>query len=174
MMRAVEALLRGAVDYAGLFPPASLDLERTVGNFAAYCAGGDAWALGRLVVPASKLAEFADRWPEYVAKWPISLLLGSDYDSELRLAVDVGLQLNCVECRPAKRDHIAEIRKRLPQGALLFVEPAAGVPLEDLLAAIADVHACAKIRTGGVTQMRFRIHVRLRISWRAAQKPVFA
>jgi hypothetical protein len=150
-MRAVEALLRGAIDYAGLFPPASLELERTVENYAAYRAGVDAWALGRLVIPASKLAEFADRWPEHVAEWPISLLLGSDYDSELRLAVDVGLQLDCVECKVSAMQQIADIRKRLPSSALLFVERPAGVPIEDLLAALADVDACAKLRTGGVT-----------------------
>jgi hypothetical protein len=150
-MRAVEALLRGAIDYAGLFPPASLDLERTVENYAAYRAGNDAWALGRLVLPASSVAEFSDRWPERVRDWPISLLLGRDYDSELRLAVDVGMELHSVECKPAKREQIAEIRKRLPSSALLFVEPPVGVPVDDLLAAIADVDACAKTRTGGVT-----------------------
>jgi hypothetical protein len=34
---------------------------------------------------------------------------------------------------------------------LLFVEAPAGVPVGDLLAAVAAVYACAKIRTGGVT-----------------------
>lgn len=150
-MRAAEALLKGAVDYAGLYPPASLDLQKTVENYAAYREGRDAWALGRLVLPASKLAEFGDRWPDYVAKWPISLLLSSDYDTELRLAIDAGLQIDCVECKPASLEQIAEIRKRLPGSALLFVEPAAGVRVDDLLAVIADIEACAKIRTGGVT-----------------------
>jgi hypothetical protein len=149
-MRGVEALLKGAIDYAGLFPPASLDLERTVDDYAAYRAGSDAWALGRLVLPASKVAEFADRWPERIAEWPISLVLGNDYDTELRLAVDSGMELDSVECKPAKREQIAEIRKRLPGSASLFVEAAAGVAIDDLLAAIADFDACAKIRMGGV------------------------
>src|ERR1700761_6911726 len=101
-MRVVEALLRGAIDYAGLFPPAGLGMEETVRNYAEYRAGRNAWALGRLVLPATKLAEFADRWPKYVGEWPISLLLGSDYDTEMRFAIDVGLPLDFVECRPAK------------------------------------------------------------------------
>lgn len=151
MMRGVEALLSGAIDYAGLFPPASLDFERTVGNYAAYRAGGDAWALGRLVLPGSKLAEFADRWPDYVAEWPISLLLGSDFDAELRLAVDAGLKLDCVECRPATLEQIPEIRRRLPSSAFMFVEGSPQIGADDLLAAIADAGACAKLRTGGVT-----------------------
>jgi hypothetical protein len=149
-MRAAEALLHGAIDYAGLFPPAGLDLEATVRNYAAYRAGRDAWALGRLVLPAAKLAEFADRWPQHVVEWPISLLLGSDYDTEMRLAIDVGLGLDAVECRPARLEDIAEIRRRMPSDGLLFAESPQGCALQELIVAVADAGACAKVRTGGV------------------------
>ena len=149
-MRAAEALLHGAIDYAGLFPPAGLGLEVTVRNYASYRAGRDAWALGRLVLPATKLAEFADRWPQYVAEWPISLLLASDYDTEMRVAVDVGLRLDVVECRPARLEDIAEIRRRMPGDGLLFVELPEGCALQDLIVAVSDAGACAKVRTGGV------------------------
>lgn len=150
-MRAVESLLREAVDYAGLFPPAALNLERTVANYEAYRAGGDAWALGRLVLPATKLAEFADRWPERVREWPISLLLGADFDAELRLAVDAGLALEAVECRPTRLEDVKAIRVRLPKDAELFVEAPQGVGVEELLDVVEAAGACAKIRTGGVT-----------------------
>ncbi len=149
-MRAAEALLHEAIDYAGLFPPAGLHLEATVRNYAAYRSGRDAWALGRLVLPAAKLAEFADRWPQYVAEWPISLLLGSDYDTEMRLAVDVGLRLDVVECRPGKLENIVEIRRRMPSDGLLFVESPPGCGLQELISAVGDAGACAKVRTGGV------------------------
>lgn len=149
-MRVVEGLLHGAIDYAGLFPPAGLDLEVTVRNYAAYRAGRDAWALGRFVLPAAKLAEFADRWPRYVAEWPISLLLGADYDIELRLAIDSGLPLDAVECRPARVVDILQIRRRMPSDGLLFVESPQGCALRELIAAVADGGACAKVRTGGV------------------------
>jgi hypothetical protein len=149
-MRAVRALLGGVVDYAGLFPPAGLDLERTVKNYAAYRAGADAWALGRLVLPASKLAEFADRWPGRAREWPISLLLGADFDNELRLAVDVGLALEVVECKPARLQDVKAIRARLPKDAELFVEVPQGAGVEELLTVVEAAGACAKIRTGGV------------------------
>ena len=150
-MRAVNALLSGAIDYAGLFPPAGLDLETTVRNYAAYRAGRDSWALGRLVLPAARLAEFVDRWPQYVAEWPISLLLGTDFDTEMRLAIDVGLRLDVVECRPAALGDVVEICRRMPSDGLLFVESLAGCASRESLAAIADAGACAKVRTGGVT-----------------------
>lgn len=149
-MRAVEALLGEAIDYAGLFPPAGLDLDATVRNYATYRAGRDAWALGRLVLSVTKLAEFADRWPQYVADWPISLLLGNDYDTEMRLAIDVGLRLDVVECRPVRLEDIAEIRRRMPSDGMLFVEAPQGCTLHEMIVAVADVGACAKVRTGGV------------------------
>lgn len=149
-MRAAEALLRGAIDYAGLFPPAGLDMDATVRNYEAYRAGRDAWALGRLVLPAAKLAEFADRWPREVTKWPISLLLGNDYDTEMRLAVDVGLQLDYIECMPTNLRDIVEIRKRMPVHGLLFVESLQRHALPEFVAAVVDAGACAKVRTGGV------------------------
>lgn len=151
MMRAVAVLLGGAVDYAGLFPPAALDLERTVAKYDEYRVSRDAWALGRLVVPATRLAEFADRWPERVREWPISLLLGTDFDSELRLAVDIELKLETVECRPARLEDVKAIRARLPKDAELFVEPPQGIAAEELFAAVEAAGACAKIRTGGMT-----------------------
>src|SRR6201996_9042868 len=135
-MGAAEVLLHEAIDYAGLFPPAGLDLEATVRNYAAYRAERDARALGRLVLPATRLAEFADRWPQYIAEWPISLLLASDYDTEMRLAVDVGFRLDVVECRPARLEDIAEIRRRMPGDGLLFVESPEGCALQELIVAV--------------------------------------
>lgn len=57
-MQTVHALMRGLIDYAGLFPPAKLDMAPTVRNYAAY---RDAWQgefLARLVVPVARLDEF--------------------------------------------------------------------------------------------------------------------
>jgi hypothetical protein len=59
MTESLRALLTGAIDYAGLFPPASLSLEETVRNFAAYRKWPESWMLGRLVCPAVRLTELA-------------------------------------------------------------------------------------------------------------------
>jgi hypothetical protein len=53
-METTRALMHGIVDYAGLFPPASLDMPKTVANYARYRSGEDRWALGRLVVPLKR------------------------------------------------------------------------------------------------------------------------
>ena len=54
-----RALLSGVIDYAGLFPPASLDMASAVGEYQEARAGSRAWILGRFVCPASRLAELA-------------------------------------------------------------------------------------------------------------------
>lgn len=150
-MNVARALLHDCIDYAGLFPPAALTLAATVRNYAAYCTGPDAWALGRLVLPTKDFAEIVQRWPEFAADWPISLVLGADYGAEIREALALGVRLEMVECRPARIEHISEIRRRLPAEARLFIEAPLGVELDDVLSAIASVGACAKIRTGGIT-----------------------
>jgi hypothetical protein len=85
-MTALEVMLAGIVDYAGLFPPANLPMAPTVHNYAAFLGGPYAWMLGRLVVPAGRLAEFADALtaefgdqPPH-APWRLSILGSSAED----------------------------------------------------------------------------------------------
>jgi hypothetical protein len=56
-------LLAGLIDYAGLFPPAALDMPTALRNYAAYREGGFAWMLGRFVVPAARVGEVDPSWP---------------------------------------------------------------------------------------------------------------
>ncbi|MGB3541393.1 MAG: hypothetical protein WBA11_00585, partial [Rubrivirga sp.] len=60
MTPAAHALLDGLVDYAGLFPPAALDLEAAVGEYARHRSGDHAWMLQRFIAPAGRLAEGDD------------------------------------------------------------------------------------------------------------------
>ena len=57
-MLSVQALMDGILDYAGLFPPAKLDMVPTMRNYHAYREGADHWMLGRIVVPVSRFEEF--------------------------------------------------------------------------------------------------------------------
>jgi hypothetical protein len=53
----LRALLTGIVDYAGLFPPAKLPLDKAIRNYAHYRRSDDAWMLGRFVIPAARLED---------------------------------------------------------------------------------------------------------------------
>lgn len=53
----LRALLSGVIDYAGLFPPASLSLDESIRNYARYLDDPGRWMLGRFICPAARLDE---------------------------------------------------------------------------------------------------------------------
>jgi hypothetical protein len=67
MVEARRELLSGLIDYAGLFPPASLALIEAIRNYQSYRDGPHAWMLARFVIPAA-LAEQAP------ADFPLSVI----------------------------------------------------------------------------------------------------
>jgi hypothetical protein len=57
MTASLRALLAGAIDYAGLFPPAKLPLEQAFSNYLRYRREPEAWMLGSFVIPAARLTD---------------------------------------------------------------------------------------------------------------------
>jgi hypothetical protein len=83
-------LLTAIVDYAGLFPPAGLDLPTTFANWRRYAAGEHAWMLGRLIVPIARLDELAALIEREAAApgpgqdaWRLSVLVTENLDPEI-------------------------------------------------------------------------------------------
>lgn len=158
-----RAVLEGFIDYAGLFPPAGLGMGETVRNYAAYQRRPDSWALARLVVPVSRLAEFEqalDALPEVDrlgTRWPITALLGADPESELGTVtafnerhVHGGPRVGSLEARIVSEGQVTTLRRAVPPQLELFVELPLGGDMPALVAAAKQEGARAKIRTGGV------------------------
>ncbi|MBE0564871.1 MAG: hypothetical protein IH621_02865, partial [Krumholzibacteria bacterium] len=59
MSTAFRAFMEGLIDYAGLFPPAGLDMPAAVAGYAAHRTLPEAWMLGRFIAPAEALPAFA-------------------------------------------------------------------------------------------------------------------
>jgi hypothetical protein len=154
-MTTTEALLAGCIDYAGLFPPAHLDLETTVENYRSYRAGSQAWALGRLILPANKVATFAETWPSFASEWPISLLMSPDVVTDWHSAFDRGLCCDVFECMPMPVQEIAAVRRLLPAATTVYFEVPTGSDPEPAIEAIAAAGSRAKLRTGGTTPDAF-------------------
>src|SRR5690349_19602148 len=77
----LHTLLTGAIDYAGLFPPAALSMRDAVARYADYRGTAEAWALGRFIVPLARVDELVTAQRETGAKqqgWRLSVLLGDD------------------------------------------------------------------------------------------------
>jgi hypothetical protein len=72
-VKSIRALLSNLIDYAGLYPPASLPLPTVIQNYEQYLSSPDNWILNRLVLPATKLNEV-----QLGANWRITLLVDRD------------------------------------------------------------------------------------------------
>ena len=126
MVDSVGILMTSIVDYAGLFPPAGLDMATTVRNWAGYTTGPDAWMLGRLVVPVSRLEEFSREAERFGPNWTI--LSGPDSAPEpWRISALVGDKLD------ADIDRIFEFNRQFApedEPEDLTEEPQPGAPSE--------------------------------------------
>jgi hypothetical protein len=106
--RAIHAFLSGIVDYAGLFPPAKLDMPTSARNYADYLRSPHSWMLGRFICPVSRLEEFRKATIDLLPRtpppaphephaglipdthehhagepWPISAIIDGDLDENL-------------------------------------------------------------------------------------------
>jgi hypothetical protein len=56
----LRALVRNLIDYAGMFPPASLAREDAIARYRRYHGNEHAWMLGRFVVSATQIDEMPE------------------------------------------------------------------------------------------------------------------
>lgn len=71
---ALRALLENLIDYAGMFPPASLVREAAIEKYRCYRGSSESWMLGRFVIQASQL----DQIPQDL-NWPFAALGDTDH-----------------------------------------------------------------------------------------------
>jgi hypothetical protein len=166
-MSALRTLLRGAIDYAGLFPPAGLDMTTAVGSYASYRDSANAWALGRFVVPVSRLAELESALAGLVSRnwasgWRVAALLGPDTAGDLavlgefnrRRAADE-ISADVVEAKADSVEAVERIMSQVPAGLQAYVEVPISRDPAPLVATTGRAGGRAKVRTGGVTAEAF-------------------
>lgn len=160
---AAASFLASLVDYAGLFPPASLEMEDAVEEYARHRRSPERWILGRFVVPARRLTEMETAAAPYLPTlgaadpWRISALLGNDTEADVAQAVSLGQRLrgqavvDSVELKAATPTEVEAALVLLPPRLTAYVELPIDAELPPLLAAVKARGARVKIRTGGVT-----------------------
>lgn len=157
-MSAARTLLQSLIDYAGLFPPAGLDMATSVRNYAAYRKGEQRWALGKFIVPASRLSEFEKTASAHVDPsdpWPISVLGGTDLDTDLSQILEFRYHPTrelAIESLEIKASTVGEIDRatKIPRDLATFFEIPIAEPPDNLLATIRLVGGRAKVRSGGL------------------------
>ncbi len=58
-VQSLKVFTQGIIDYAGLFPPASLELGQAFHNFVYYAQAEYSWMLGKFIIPARRLEELS-------------------------------------------------------------------------------------------------------------------
>lgn len=157
------------VDYAGLFPPARLPMPDAVRAYADVHAAGDAWMLGRFVIPVSRLDEFDDAGAGLLpvsaaTSWALSALVSADVELDVtsihafndrhRDARRGAVHVDSVELKAARADEITTADEFVGGFDAFFEVPVDEDPAA-LISAIAGIGAKAKIRTGGITHDAF-------------------
>jgi hypothetical protein len=159
---ALDELLDGLVDYAGLFPPAALGMRDAVANFARYRAGEKKEMLARFVLPVARLPEFVDAASaledDARGAWPLAVLAGAAAAAALdafNAEHSARWKIDTVEAKATSSSDVASLAAALSPRYTVYVE----IPVKDdpalLLTAIAGADLRAKIRTGGVTADAF-------------------
>lgn len=168
----IEILLAQAIDYAGLFPPAALDMETAIRKYHAHKQRPESWMLGRFVVSVDRLEDFNFAALDLLETngidlpWRLVALAGSD----LRADVNKILRFNewhhekfekqlavidVVEAKAQTPRIIEAAAKIIPDEITPYFE----IPIDDdpvdLIHSIARAGAGAKVRTGGVTPEMF-------------------
>jgi hypothetical protein len=166
-------LLRDLIDYAGLFPPASLAMTPAVANYDAYSRSEWNWILGRFIVPVSRLGEFEEALAGLptatpgigFTNWRLSVLLGSDPSADVARIREFNARIarsgsgrmavvESVEVKVASAEEITRLSGIIPAELATYFE----VPLSSCSNCLAAVVGCgrrAKIRTGGETADKF-------------------
>jgi hypothetical protein len=178
-----RSFLTGLIDYAGLFPPAALDMRAAAAQYARHRGEPESWMLGRFIAPAGRLDDVVAAAAPYVdgGAWPLSALVGAREGiaatvaalpaqaAAVIMAETSGVvtvpALECVlPAEPAAAQLLATLVAVGLTGREVYCEAPAGADDEGLLADLAAAAAPhesafprlgAKLRCGGVTPDAF-------------------
>ena len=165
-MPVLRQFLTGFIDYAGLFPPAELSMAEAVRSYAEYRKGPDHELLGRFVLPASRMEEFAGEAAEHLERgdrsvpWCLSILADVDAATARRSMMEFTANhmsdsaqghalCDAVEVKAEDEIQIKSIASAFSSPIRLFFEIGSNGRLEQSLEVVARNGGAAKIRTGG-------------------------
>jgi len=161
----IGVLLAGAIDYAGLFPPSAVSMQDAVENYAAYRRGEYSWMLGRFVVTASRLNEFAAEAAKVFKKgdepWRIAVVAGEDIELSTYALIEFNSVENgrfaadVMEIKTSSVEDIENAYRIVPKTITAYYELPLDESLPEHIATLALRGQRAKIRTGGITPEAF-------------------
>jgi hypothetical protein len=155
-MTAIETLLAGLFDYAGIYPPASLGLRSAVSNYLDYSKSKHAYALGRFIIDFDHLNELRSVAGSSLGNFKLSVIAEEDIDwNSFARQIEEGLPVECVEIKCTRPGAIEDTLQRIPATLTTYFEVPIDAEIEPALNVIRASGARAKIRMGGVQPEAF-------------------
>ncbi|MFN3730098.1 MAG: hypothetical protein ACK4XJ_10335 [Fimbriimonadaceae bacterium] len=168
MRRGLERLLVHAIDYAGLFPPARLDMPAAITQYAELYDAPDTWIVDRFVCPVGRLNQLAENMSLWPNDDPLPLTVigtaGADVasvDAELATigafesAQDDRVVVAAYEVKPNDLGPVAERLSRVDDWET-FIEVDWTADVAEQVFRVAEFDGVGvKARTGGVTAEAF-------------------
>jgi len=160
----VSKLLTGSIDYAGLFPPSAVSMSEAVLNYATYRNSNYSWMLGRFVVTAGRLSEFAEVAGDFLSRdaegWHIAAVAGESIAASFDAIREFNAHGTAAVCDVAEikalsPEQIYSVAENMPTGITAYFECPVNDDLDQMIAAIGETGQRAKIRTGGITADAF-------------------
>lgn len=177
-MNSIRIILQSAIDYAGLFPPAALNMSEAAREYASGRSGDFAWAMGRFVLPASRLAELEADAGGFLPRggaslpWRLSILGGADLNRDLGLVREFNQRhyagsdsgaavIDAMETRVRTAHEVHQAAGSASSRLESYFEVPLTEDMPALIATIARIGGRAKVRTGGSSAEQFPSAARL-------------
>lgn len=124
MKKSLKAFMRDIIDYAGLFPPAELSLDKAIHNYATYRKSEESWMLSRFIIPAAMLEKLEPYGEELFSNgepFRFSVLgKGTETVSEFSQEIeDVGRRCRDFQQQHGGRASTGIVELKLPREAAL-------------------------------------------------------
>lgn len=181
MLRSIITLLTDLVDYAGLFPPAKLDMQRSVEAYNRAKVGANEFALGRFICPVSRLPEFTQcasallpgtfatsgyrEQADVSTPWRLSALIDGNMSQDLDIIEGFNAHhgtpengqaiIDAAEIKVSDVAQIDEALDQMSEDIFPYFEFPVNADCRGFVTALAGSPAAAKIRTGGTTPGAF-------------------
>lgn len=154
-MTATQSLLSGLIDYAGLYPPAGLDMRTAVRNYLEYRRGEHRDVLGRFIVDVTRFEELREAAGEDLRAMRLSVIAPAGDFSAVDTTRGEGFPIECIETKAADAASVARIQDALPAAIECYCEVPLAPASAGTLDALKAAGLRAKLRLGGVTPEAF-------------------
>ena len=152
----MTTLLADLIDYAGLYPPAGLDMRTAFRNYLAYQSSRHAGALGKFIIGLDRIDELRFHAGGELRNLKLSVIVspGTDWNCIAGLLND-GVPIESVEMKVQSKSEIEAVSNLPPSSFDKYFEIALDLIEPEILKAISFAGARVKLRMGGVTAEAF-------------------